>query len=93
MKTVPPITQHEIDLEIEGLRQELERLEGWRSIETAPKDGSEFLALTDYGKVCVMYFFSGDICRATTCRRCGGMGLGGLTHWHVLPESPILIGE
>ena len=60
----------------------------WKPIETSPKDGSEFLALTDYGKRCVMRFSGGEIRRVTTCRRCDGMGLGGLTYWHPLPEPP-----
>lgn len=61
----------------------------WEPIETCPKDGTRFLAITDYGKMCVMRFSGVEtIVRDTTCRRCGGFGLGGLTHWMPLPTPP-----
>ena len=59
----------------------------WHNIDTAPKDGTAFLAVTNYGKYCVMRYsmVSGDFVRSVTCRRCDGMGLGGLTHWMPIP--------
>jgi len=60
----------------------------WESIDTAPKDRTKFLASTYYGEMCVMYFNGEGFVRATTCRRCDGFGLGGLTHWMSLPKPP-----
>ncbi len=60
----------------------------WQPIETAPKDGSEFIAITDYGKMCIMHFNGERIVRTVTCRRCDGMGLGGLTLWTSSPAQP-----
>ena len=60
----------------------------WLPIETAPKDGKDFLAVTDYGQTCVMKWGGEGFVRSVTCRRCGGMGLGSLTHWCKLPGPP-----
>lgn len=62
----------------------------WESIDTAPKDGSRFVALQGGKTPCVMQYnrFQKDFVRTVTCRRCDGMGLGSLTHWAELPELP-----
>ena len=62
--------------------------QAWQPIETAPTDGTEVLAITDYGLLCVMRWneVSERLVRVATCRRCDGMGLGSLVAWCTIPE-------
>ncbi len=75
---------HQAADEIERLRA----LTEWQPIETAPKDGTEVLAITKYGKQCTMRNNGERFVRIIACRRCGGMGLGTLTHWQPLSIPP-----
>ena len=80
-------TRPDVVMVIDELVEKLKGLE-WQDMKTAPRDGSKFIAITSYGEQCVMRFDGEEIIRAVTCRRCDGMGLGGLSHWMPLPQPP-----
>ena len=63
----------------------------WQPMETAPKNGNTFLALTSYGEPCTMKYNGKKFVRTVTCRRCDGFGLGHLVYWTDIPEFPITI--
>ncbi len=78
---------------LEALESERDALKDvdWQPIETAPKDGKPFMAITDYGFFCLLEWTQengGEFWRTNGCRRCDTMGFGGLTHWRPLPEPP-----
>ena len=57
--------------------------QGWQPIESAPKDGTEFLAIAHETVFWVVFFDGKDFqCVAT------GNHVGPLTHWMPLPAPP-----
>ena len=60
----------------------------WRPIEAAPKDGSVFMAITDYGMHCNLRWNGECFVREPSCRRCQGTGFGHITYWMPLPKLP-----
>ena len=57
----------------------------WRPIETAPKDGTLFLAVTKDGR---MMIFRGDLLAHTMNMRTPDHLTFPATHWMPLPEPP-----
>ena len=62
----------------------------WQPIETAPRDGSDFVAGSGNGKFVVIHYspIYRQFVRSAVCRRCSGIRLDGLTHWIPLPPLP-----
>lgn len=70
-----------LETELAALKAENE----WRDIETAPKDCTEILAVTDVGQMVV--FFEGGYWR----EKANFMGLKREpTHWMPLPKPPVM---
>lgn len=55
----------------------------WQTIESAPKDGSQFLAYDSVGFTTVCWWDGGEICAAWD-----GTVFTDATHWMPLPEPP-----
>jgi hypothetical protein len=63
----------------------------WNPIETAPKDGSTFVALTKHNLPCTMYYskLEREFRRRVTCKGCAATDLEDKLYWMPLPNSPI----
>jgi len=79
---------------IEELRELQERFNNfvaahkWISVdERMPEENQDVLTFSIAG-MCAMTYRADGFVRSITCRRCYGMGLGGITHWQPLPEPP-----
>lgn len=66
----------------------------WISVkDKLPEVNQKVLTITNWGMMCTMQYENtcdktNDFVRIVTCRRCFGIGLGGITHWQPLPEPP-----
>ena len=59
----------------------------WREIETAPKDGTKFLAWRRHSTLPLIVHYNDEY---SQCEDVDGILVYGLTHWMPLPKAPTM---